>query len=243
MINGFSYKNINYKVNINILHCNKSILFIFVIPGITLIMDGKKVIEVVNLFGEFNKETGSDDVSAFSVWLNRRLNSHSDGANKIGDDNRMLVWLTHRLSKIFRWYAKDILQANGLSSMDEYFFLISIAKLGSPSKTEVYADTITEMNTGTQMMKRMIEAGLIEEFADNQDKRVHRVKLTAKGKRIKESFFQQSVSDLKLKSGNLSQIEKKELIRLLAYLEKFHKNIYFNDSELSFEEMIEKHLL
>jgi DNA-binding MarR family transcriptional regulator len=127
--------------------------------------------------------------------------------------------------------------------MDEYFFLVSITKLGSPSKTEVYADTITEMNTGTQMMKRMIEAGLIEEFADNQDKRVHRVKLTTKGKRIKESFFQQSVPDLKLKSGNLSQIEKKELIRLLAYLEKFHTNIYFNDSELSFEEMIEKHLL
>ena len=56
-------------------------------------------------------------------------------------------------------------------------------------------------------------------------------------------FFQQSVSDLKLKSGNLSETEKKELIRLLAYLEKFHTNIYFNDSGLSFEEMIEKHLL
>ena len=93
------------------------------------------------------------------------------------------------------------------------------------------------------MMKRMIEAGLVEESTDKMDKRVHRVKLTAKGRRIKDNFFQQSVSDLKLKSGNLSQTEKEELIRLLAYLEKFHANIYFNDSGLSFEEMIEKHLL
>ena len=93
------------------------------------------------------------------------------------------------------------------------------------------------------MMKRMIDAGLIEEVTDKQDKRVRRVKLTAKGKRTRENFFQQSVSDLKLKSGNLSETEKKELIRLLAYLEKFHTNIYFNDSGLSFEEMIEKHLL
>lgn len=206
-------------------------------------MNGQKLVEVVNLFAEFNKETGSDNVSEFSVWLNRRLNAHPSGAANTGDDNRMLVWLTHRLSKIFRWYAKETLLANGLNSMDEYFFLISITKQGSPSKTEVYADTITEINTGTQMMKRLIEAGLIEEYADSQDKRVHRVKLTAKGKRVKESFFQQSVSDLKLKSGNLSQIEKKELIRLLAYLEKFHTNIYFNDSGLSFEEMIDKHLL
>ena len=206
-------------------------------------MDGKKVIEVVNLFAEFHNETGSDNVSAFSVWLNRRLNAHPAGVANTGDDNRMLVWLTHRLSKMFRWYAKETLQANGLTSMDEYFFLISINKIGTPSKTKVYADTITEINTGTQMMKRMIDAGLIEEVTDKQDKRVRRVKLTATGKRTRENFFQQSVSDLKLKSGNLSETEKKELIRLLAYLEKFHTNIYFNDSGLSFEEMIEKHLL
>ena len=206
-------------------------------------MDGKKVIEVVNLFAEFHNETGSDNVSAFSVWLNRRLNAHPAGVANTGDDNRMLVWLTHRLSKMFRWYAKETLQANGLTSMDEYFFLISINKIGTPSKTKVYADTITEINTGTQMMKRMIDAGLIEEVTDKQDKRVRRVKLTAKGKRTRENFFQQSVSDLKLKSGNLSETEKKELIRLLAYLEKFHTNIYLNDSGLSFEEMIEKHLL
>jgi DNA-binding MarR family transcriptional regulator len=206
-------------------------------------MDGEKVIEVVNLFAEFHDETSSDNVSDFSVWLNRRLNVHPPDADKTGDNNRMLVWLIHRLSKIFRWYAKDTLLANGLNSMDEYFILISIAKLGSPSKTEVYADTITEINTGTQMMKRMIEAALVEESTDKLDKRVHRVKLTAKGRRIKDNFFQQSVSDLKLKSGNLSQTEKEELIRLLAYLEKFHANIYFNDSGLSFEEMIEKHLL
>ena len=127
--------------------------------------------------------------------------------------------------------------------MPRKLYLISINKIGTPSKTKVYADTITEINTGTQMMKRMIDAGLIEEVTDKQDKRVRRVKLTAKGKRTRENFFQQSVSDLKLKSGNLSETEKKELIRLLAYLEKFHTNIYFNDSGLSFEEMIEKHLL
>lgn len=217
--------------------------FIFAIDSVILFMEGKKVVEVVNLFAEFYNETGSDNVSTFSVWLNRRLNAHPAKVAYIGDDNRMLVWLTHRLSKVFRWYAKDVLQANGLTSMDEYFFLVSINKMGTPSKTEVYADTITEINTGTQMMKRMIEAGLIEELADRQDKRVRRVTLTPKGKHTKENFFQQSVLDLKLKAGNLSETEKKELIRLLAYLEKFHTNIYFNDSGLSFEEMIEKHLL
>ncbi len=207
------------------------------------IMKGERVVEVVNLFAEFYKKTGSDDVSAFSVWLNRRMHTTAAEAESTVADNRTLVWLTHRLSKIFRWYAKDTLVANGLTSMDEYFFLVSIARLNTPSKTEVYADTISEINTGTQMMKRMIEAGLIEEVQDKNDKRVRRVKLTPKGKRTKENFFKQSVADLKLKAGNLSEEEKKELIRLLAYLEKFHTNIYFNDGSLSFDELITKHLL
>jgi DNA-binding MarR family transcriptional regulator len=205
-------------------------------------MNGKKIVEVVNLFEAFYKETGSDDISKFSVWLNRRLNAHSSNNDTTDDDNRMLVWLIHRLSKLFRWYAKDTLQENGLNSMDEYFFLISINKLGCPSKTEVYADTITEINTGTQMMKRMIAAGLIEEFTDKKDRRVRRVKLTTKGKRTKENFLQKSTLDLKLKSGNLFKKEKKELLYILAYLEKFHANIYFYDASLSFDEIIKKNL-
>jgi len=34
-------------------------------------------------------------------------------------DNRFIVWNIHRLSKYFRWYAKGVLNANGLNSMDE----------------------------------------------------------------------------------------------------------------------------
>ncbi len=206
-------------------------------------MEGKKMIGLMELYQKFCEETRSDDYSEFSIWLNRHFSTPPAPSSKTADDNRMIVWLTHRLSKLFRWYAKDTLKANGLTSMDEYFFLISINRLGNPSKTEVYADTITEINTGTQMMKRLIEAGLIAELTDKKDKRIKRVMLTAKGKKTRENFFQQTIPDLKLKTGNLSDTEKKEVIRVLAYLEKFHSNIYFNDFDLSFEEMIKKHLL
>lgn len=206
-------------------------------------MDTPQLIELIQHFDTFQQETGSSSLQEFSVWLNRITNRHPAKATNSGNDNRMIVWLTHRLSKLFRWYAKGTLHANGLTSMDEYFFLISINRLGTPSKTEVYADTITELNTGTQMMKRLIDAGLIEEVIDKKDKRVRRVKLTPKGKKTRENFFNQTVEDLKLKAGNISATEKQELIRLLAYLEQFHSNIYFNDAHLSVEELAAKHLL
>ena len=86
-------------------------------------MEGKKMIELLQLYQEYYTETGANDLADFSIWLNRRLHAHPVKATQTGDDNRMIVWLTHRLSKLFRWYAKDTLKANGLTSMDEYFFL------------------------------------------------------------------------------------------------------------------------
>lgn len=113
-------------------------------------MEGKKVVELVNLFEAFHVETGSDDVKEFSVWLNRRL--HEPDKQKVKEntnieDNRFIVWNIHRLSKYFRWYAKSFLSANGLNSMDEYFFLVSINSRGTPAKNEVYKDTISELTT------------------------------------------------------------------------------------------------
>jgi DNA-binding MarR family transcriptional regulator len=207
-------------------------------------MQGKKVIEIVNFFDEFYEETGSDDVKVFSVWLNRKLQEPQKQIAKgdvITEDNRFIVWNIHRLSKYFRWYAKSFLNVNGLTSMDEYFFLVSINNRGTPAKNEVYKDTISELTTGTQMMKRLIDIGFVKEIVDKKDKRVKRVELTAKGKRTRENILEHSKKDLLLKAGNLSEEEKIQLKSSLIYLEKFHSEIYQNDSDKSIEELLKKY--
>lgn len=93
------------------------------------------------------------------------------------------------------------------------------------------------------MMKRLVEARLLAEFADENDRRVKRVRLTAKGHGVRERFLAEKIPDLNLKAGNLEDEEKGELIRLLGYLKKFHSDIYTNDNGASFEEMAEKYLL
>ncbi len=207
-------------------------------------MEGKKVVELVNLFEAFHNETGSDDVKEFSVWLNRRMHEpdkqKAKGVTNV-EDNRFIVWNIHRLSKYFRWYAKSFLNANGLNSMDEYFFLVSINNRGTPAKNEVYKDTISELTTGTQMMKRLVEIGMVKEVVDKKDKRIKRVELTAKGKRTRENILEQSKKDLLLKAGNLSEVEKIQLKSSLTYLEKFHSEIYQNDGDKSIDEILSKY--
>ncbi len=207
-------------------------------------MRGKKIIELVNLFEMYNIESGSDDIKEFSVWLNRRI-QQPEKQNKKAitsvEDNRFIVWNIHRLSKYFRWHAKSFLNPNGLNSMDEYFFLVSIYNRGTPAKNEVYKDTISELTTGSQMMKRLIGIGMIKEIADKKDKRIKRVALTSKGKKTREKIFEQSKKDLLLKSGNLSEDEKVQLKSSLTYLEQFHGEIYKNDGDKSIDEILSKY--
>lgn len=206
-------------------------------------MEGTPIIELINLFSDFQKQTGRVDLIGFSVWLNQKTATSSIDTKQEVDINRTLVWLVHRLAKIFKWYAKSTLNKYGLVSMDEYFILTSVEQLGNPSKTEVYSNTISDINAGTQMMKRLLDAGMIKESIDSQDRRVRRVQITAKGKKVKEGFFKESEADLKLKGGNLTYDEKLMLIKTLQRLEKFHTTIYFNESEIDFGELAKKYLL
>jgi len=82
---------------------------------------------------------------------------------------------------------------------------VSLNTWGSAAKNEFYSDSITELTTGTQMMKRLIEIGMIKEVADEKDRRVRRVELTDKGKKTRENIFEKSKPDLILKAGNLSE--------------------------------------
>lgn len=190
-------------------------------------MEASPLIDLIRHFETFQKETRNNNLTDFSVWLNKTLNS--DAVKADGDINRTLVWLIHRLAKFFKWYAKNTLSKHGLVSMDEYFILIAIEKLGNPSKTEVYSSTISEINTGTQMLNRLRMAGMVKENIDSVDKRVRRLQITPKGKKAKDGFFRDSESDLTLKAGNLSLDEKIILIKHLQHLEKFHSGIYFSD--------------
>ncbi|MFZ4401574.1 MAG: MarR family winged helix-turn-helix transcriptional regulator [Bacteroidales bacterium] len=209
------------------------------------IMNGNTVIELIKYYEEFSENNKNSDLKQFGIWLHHKTNPAKVKTPPIfkKDDNRYIVWLVNRISKYFRFYAKRALNANGLSTMDEYYFLISISKLGVPAKNEVYKDSITELNTGTQIMKRLIDMGLIEEIPDEKDKRIRRVKITEKGINVKDAFYTQSTEDLKLKTGNLTADDKKELIKHLAYLESFHNKIFFEDGEKSIEEILKKYVL
>lgn len=205
----------------------------------------KEVIKLIEKFDEFSTATGSTDLLDFSVWLNRSAGSKEEPGKPESEvqTGRDIAYLINRLARFSKFQTRKVLADFNMTSIDEFYFLLSIGRLGSPSKNEVYKDTITELTTGAQIMRRIISNGFVSEIPDVQDKRVKRVRLTEKGEKIKNKIFLEFSQSVVLKTGNLSREEKENFLNILKKLDEFHSLIYENDPDKPINVLIEKYIM
>ena len=71
------------------------------------------------------------------------------------------------------------------------------------------------MPSMTEMIDKLENNGMAERFRDTNDRRVVKVKLTAKGQKLRKEFMQKRFNDLKKMFGKLSNEELDELITSL----------------------------
>ena len=88
-----------------------------------------------------------------------------------------------------------------------------------------------EKQTGIQIIKRLLDDGLIQETVDENDKRAKRLTLTKKGE---EAFHQSVNTTSKILSANLKSDEKTKLLELLKKVNDFHYTLYteYKNSEI-----------
>lgn len=132
---------------------------------------------------DFQRESRSDKVEDFTVWLTNRLFAEKpDGAHSTHDE-LLIAFKVMLLHKELKKQSKPILSASGLSSVDEYSFLLHLAHGESFRKMEIIDMHHLEAPTGTEIIKRLLKHKLVEEFPDAEDKRARRIRITKKGRK------------------------------------------------------------
>lgn len=157
--------------------------------------------------------------------------------------NARISALLTRMNRFASFYTKKAFHDLEITNVNEFSILACIQGLGTPTKTEVAHFNLLEKTTGTEMMKRLIKLGFIEEFDDENDKRSKRVKITPKGNTIMETAVRQLWELSEIVVGNLTDGQKHELVSMLEELNDFHSNIYFHDTTLPLGEIIAKNVL
>lgn len=157
------------------------------------------------------------------------------------DTDGTISILIGRMWRYSKMYLKKAFEGQAISSIDEFALLAAIMQHEqageAPTKSEVYISTLTEVTTGSEIMRRLEKAGLVEEYTDTKDKRMKRVKLTANGTRAFFQAAQQMGAASKIVAGTLTDNQKLDLITLLTLLDTFHSKMYIEHRTESFSEI------
>lgn len=199
-----------------------------------------QAITMLQEFEAFGQATQSDDIGRFAIWLHKKYNGALSNEQSSAEEttNREIAYLLGRMNRYSRHYAKIAFEGLPISTIEEFWFLNVVFHKKNPAKMEVYEATITELATGTQMMRRLVELGLLKEEQDSNDKRVRRVQLTKEGKAIRNEALERLGVEVRLKVGNLTTADKERFLEILRYLDTFHHGIYQEAGDKTLVEMV-----
>ncbi|WP_461452675.1 MarR family winged helix-turn-helix transcriptional regulator [Mucilaginibacter sp.] len=198
--------------------------------------------QLINLVEQLEEENHGQEISIqdFTGFL----------LNKVGDNNKNLIGneaqlrndnselkIAHQLennigrlfvfmSRYAKIYIKKALEGTPLQSGEEFTALAILRTHDHLSKSELINYNLQEKTSGTEVIRRLIAAGLVNEWDDIKDKRSKHIAITEAGKKLLYQVFLDMTHVSKMITGELTTAEKFSLQYLLQKLENFHLEHY-----------------
>ena len=210
-----------------------------------------KLIDYLDQFETENQDKdGNLNMSDFLGYLNsqykpmnvkmRELGGNYEGY-KYQDQKGSATDISILIVLMFRYakgYIKKALKNSPIKSADEFSFLMTLMTYDHLSKSELITKQVMEKTSGTEIINRLIKLGLIEQFADEADKRSVRIKMTMTGRTEIYKILPQMGVVSQIVTGNLNDSEKTMLAYMLRKLEHFHNDIFMNKKDNELEELV-----
>ncbi|HEY4325104.1 MAG TPA: hypothetical protein VGN20_14000 [Mucilaginibacter sp.] len=200
-----------------------------------------QTVELVKLWGAYEAQHPGASIEDFCRHhLAGSIKKESYGAPKgelRPDLNGQLVILLRRIGKFHIAYSNKALEGTGLDQMEEFGILVTIFNQKNPIKSEAIYNNIMELSSGTNMLMRMKKRGLVSEYDDEQDKRVKRLKLTAKGEAVLQKAKGLVLQVAQMMVSDLSDEEKRLCIQLLQPIDKHFSGRFQKQKNKPFEEI------
>ena len=201
----------------------------------------------------YDKQVGNGNLKEFSIFLKDKV-INNEPANQESDfepDKFELyksfpeIEFSTLLTGLFRFakhYVKKAFVETSLKTLDEFGFLATLLREKSLLKNELIKEHMLEFSSGSEILKRLIRNGLVEEIRDEQDKRARRVSLTQKGVSEIMSAFGSMHKVSEIVIGNLTTGELTEVLFAFNKLNYFHQHIHEKDKDTNLKELHEKYI-
>lgn len=183
------------------------------------------------------------DMEGFVAYLNQQVFAKSvDPDLKFENGETVEVLLSQLVAFLYRYakgYIKKALDSAHLITIDDFSYLAGIWQTGGCTKTEIIDMNIHEKTTGMEVIKRLLNNGLVEQTDDQNDRRSKRLLITAKGMGVLLGTFEEMRKASLIIAGTLNEVEKMQLLHLLQKLHFFHKPLFINERETGLDGLLE----
>ncbi|MGF7082127.1 MarR family winged helix-turn-helix transcriptional regulator [Mucilaginibacter sp. UYCu711] len=201
--------------------------------------------QLINLVEELEEENQGHEVSIqdFTGFLlnkvgDTRGNGH-DSEVRFGDSDNAALDIAYQLdnnigrlfvfmSRYAKSYIKKALEGTPLQTGEDFTALAILLTHKHLSKSELISHNLQEKTSGTEVIRRLIVAGLVRQWDDVKDKRSKHIAITDEGKELLFQVFEHTNYVGKIITGKLTIAEKFTLQYLLQKLENFHLEHYEN---------------
>jgi len=204
--------------------------------------------DVLDLVQEFEIETNNNNhfetsVEGFKNWISTNNNTIVNEPNWEGKENgrsaeSVINTMIVHLNRYAKSYSKSAIFGSNFSTQEDFIYLINLKAFGEMSKMDLIKKNVHEKPVGMQIINRLINQGWIEQRNSKTDKRSKVLSISQTGLQALGNQMDKIRQATSIVTGNLSQKEKMELIRLLNKLDDFHQEIY--DKNIDTENLLEE---
>jgi len=202
---------------------------------------------------DYELEYGNSDLQTFSIYLQDKVSSDKKISSSIDFDKQNFqnyksyaeVEFSTLLTNLYRFakhYMKKAFVGSEIKTIDEFGFLASLLKQKSLMKNELINQHLLETSSGSEILKRLIKNGLVQEMPDAIDKRAKRVSLTQKGIETVMGSFDEMHKISEIIVGNLKDDELKQALQVFNKLTYFHQHIHDCDRNSDLEQIHSKYI-
>lgn len=212
--------------------------------------------QLIDLWEEYEDHSAQPSLQEFIGWLNDKVADKPVKSEKSSyvrfssppiqytqtiqnfEDETLFLEYISRIARFHEFYTRKFLEGLPINSRLEYQFLQTVHILQTAKKTDLISLLLVEYTTGMDIIKRLINNGLLLETQNENDKRVKLLELSNEGKKLL------SLAEKRMKEERLMFLECinmnkwKKTMPFLKELSEFHNSIYIHHNNKPYSELL-----
>ncbi len=198
---------------------------------------------VLKLLEQFELENAlhikyQSNIEGFKNWIalncidsNKQIDPYWEGKENGRSAASVINTLIVHLSRYAKSYSKSAIFGSEFSTQEDFIYLIILKDFGEMIKMDLIKRNVHDKPAGMQIINRLITKGWVDQTNSDVDKRSKFLKINDKGLAVLEQQMEKIRQASEMVTGDLTDNEKMELIRLLNKLNEFHMPIYDRNIE------------